>query len=210
MLETLRTTLKAIQAMLNKCVKKVNGITPDADGNVNIKVSWQEVTGRPNISEGTGIASIREGLKTTASGEASHAEGFYTEASGRCTHAEGEHTTASARASHAEGFYTEANGDYSHAEGYITKASGQHQHVQGLNNVEDAGGLYAHIVGNGFSSPSNAHTLSWDGYAWFAGGVYVGSTSGINRDEGSKKLVTADEVTAMIESAMLVDETEVV
>jgi hypothetical protein len=37
---------------------------------------------------------------------------------------------------------------------------------------------------------SNAHTLDWDGNAWFAGDVYVGSTSGSNKDEGSKKLAT--------------------
>lgn len=45
MLEALRTTLKAIQAMLNKCVKKVNGLTPDADGNVQI--GWQELADKP-------------------------------------------------------------------------------------------------------------------------------------------------------------------
>ena len=51
---------------------------------------------------------------------------------------------------------------------------------------------YAHIVGNGTSStPSNAHTLDWDGNAWFSGDVYVGSTSGTNKDSGSKKLVAA-------------------
>ena len=49
---------------------------------------------------------------------------------------------------------------------------------------------FAHVVGNGTSSSarSNAHTLDWDGNAWFAGDIYVGSTSGKNKDEGSKKL----------------------
>jgi hypothetical protein len=32
--------------------------------------------------------------------------------------------------------------------------------------------------------------LDWDGNAWFAGDVYVGSTSGTNKDSGSKKLAT--------------------
>ena len=54
----------------------------------------------------------------------------------------------------------------------------------------------AHIVGNGMSNTkrSNAHTLDWEGNAWYSGDVYVGSTSGTNRDEGSKKLATVEEV----------------
>ena len=57
-------------------------------------------------------------------------------------------------------------------------------------------GNYIHIIGNGQSDEerSNAHTLDWDGNAWFAGDVYIGSTSGANRDEGSKKLVTEEYV----------------
>ena len=48
------------------------------------------------------------------------------------------------------------------------------------------------IIGNGTSKEvrSNAHTLDWSGNAWFAGDVYVGSTSGTNKDTGSKKLAT--------------------
>lgn len=55
---------------------------------------------------------------------------------------------------------------------------------------------YAHIIGNGTSrsARSNAHTLDWDGNAWYQGDVYVGSTSGINKDEGSKKLATEEYV----------------
>lgn len=56
-------------------------------------------------------------------------------------------------------------------------------------------GHFPFVVGNGADNNcSNAHTLDWDGNAWFAGDVYVGSTSGTNRDEGSKKLVTEKEV----------------
>lgn len=63
----------------------------------------------------------------------------------------------------------------------------------------DTKGKYVHIVGNGTSDTerSNAHTLDWDGNAWYAGDVYVGSTSGTNRDEGSKKLATEDKVTEL-------------
>ena len=56
-------------------------------------------------------------------------------------------------------------------------------------------GKYLHIVGNGNDDKrSNAHTLDWSGNAWFAGDVYVGSASGTNQDEGSKKLATEEQI----------------
>ena len=62
-------------------------------------------------------------------------------------------------------------------------------------------GKYAHILGNGtYKNRSNAHTIDWDGNAWFQGDVYVSSTSGIDKDEGSKKLVTEDYVSEAIET----------
>lgn len=65
-----------------------------------------------------------------------------------------------------------ALGDYAHAEGEGTIAAGQAQHVQGRHNIEDTSDIYAHIVGNGDSTTrSNAHTLDWDGNAWFAGAI---------------------------------------
>ena len=127
----------------------------------------------------------------TASGTGSHAEGNGTTAYGMYSHAEGNGTTASGANSHAEGNVTTASGDNSHAEGYYTTASGTYQHVQGRYNIVDDSNTYAHIVGDGTKSkPSNAHTLDWNGNAWFAGDVYVGSTSGTNKDNGSVKLVT--------------------
>ena len=157
-----------------------------------------------------GVSSHAEGYDTTASGSDSHAEGSGTTASSDCSHAEGSGTTASGSDSHAEGFRTTASGSDSHAEGISTTASGvsshaegwnttassDYQHVQGKYNVEDSQGKYAHIVGNGKSTSnhSNAHTLDWNGNAWFAGDVYTGSTSGTNRDEGSKKLATEEYV----------------
>lgn len=54
---------------------------------------------------------------------------------------------------------------------------------------------YLHIVGNGDRDKrSNAHTLEANGTAWYAGDVYVGSTSGTNKDEGSKKLATEEQI----------------
>lgn len=65
-----------------------------------------------------------------------------------------------------------------------------------LVNKSSDRGEYAHIVGNGISEDtrSNAHTLDWNGNAWFAGDVYVKSTSGKNRDNGSLRLVTTEDL----------------
>lgn len=150
--------------------------------------------GRNAKAEGT--YSHAEGHLTTATGEDSHAEGYYTIASGQYSHAEGRSAKAEGTQSHAEGYYTTATGESSHAEGNQTTASGDYQHVQGKFNVADNSGEYADIVGNGTSNTkrSNAHTLDWNGNAWFAGDVYVGSTGGKNKDNGSKKLVTEAEL----------------
>ena len=136
----------------------------------------------------SGAASHAEGYRTVASGQTSHAEGNETEASSPNSHAEGNNTTASGNSSHAEGYITTASGEYSHAEGRTTIAQGNNQHVQGKYNIADT--TSAHIMGNGSGSSnrSNAHTLDWNGNAWFAGDVYTGSTSGTNKDDGSVKL----------------------
>lgn len=146
----------------------------------------------------SGAASHAEGYSTTASGQTSHAEGNQTEASSPNSHAEGDNTTASGNSSHAEGYSTTASGEYSHAEGRTTIAQGNNQHVQGKYNITDT--TSAHIVGNGSdsSNKSNAHTLDWSGNAWFAGDVYTGSTSGKNKDDGSKKLATEEYVTNLV------------
>ena len=140
----------------------------------------------------SGFGSHAEGGSTTASGIVSHAEGGDTTASGDQSHAEGSNTTASGFGSHAEGDHTAASGDQSHAEGSNTIASADYQHVEGTYNIDDgANGDKLHIVGNGTAERrSNAHTLDKSGNAWYAGDVYVGSTSGTNRDAGSKKLAT--------------------
>ena len=137
------------------------------------------------------------GSGTTASGNYSHAEGGGTTASGTVSHAEGDSTTASGTVSHAEGDNTTASGTTSHAEGWGTTAQGNNQHVQGKFNITDT--TSAHIVGNGSPSKrSNAHTIDWHGNAWFAGDVYTGSTSGTNKDDGSKKLATEEYVINLV------------
>lgn len=146
----------------------------------------------------SGYNSHAEGYGTTASNSSSHAEGYGTTASGHASHTEGEGTIATGSNGHAEGFSTRADGQCAHSEGWMTIAASKNQHVEGKCNIKDDGDIYAHIVGNGTSGEdynrSNAHTIDWSGNAWFAGDVYVGSTSGTNKDEGSKKLATTDEL----------------
>lgn len=137
-----------------------------------------------------GENSFAQGESSKAPGKAAHAEGFNTWATGDYSHAEGWASHAYGDYSHAEGS-SESNGLGSHAEGDGTIASGRYSHVQGTFNIKDTSDEYAHIIGNGKErdSRSNAHTLDWEGNAWYAGDVYVGSTSGTNKDSGSVKLV---------------------
>ena len=180
----------------------------DSEGQSLGEYAWAE--GQDTIA--SGLVSHAEGNGTTALGDYSHAEGNQTEASGQGSHAEGTNTTASSYDSHAEGNGTTASGYWSHAEGRFTTASGEYshaegynttartnQHVQGKYNIADT--TSAHIVGNGNSGKeSNAHTIDWSGNAWFAGDVYTGSTSGTNKDGGSKKLATEEYVNNLVGS----------
>ena len=168
------------------------------DTTINPLGQYAQAFGSGTIASGE--YSHAEGAGPKASGAASHAEGYSTTASGQTSHAEGNHTTASGNTSHAEGGETTASGHTSHAEGSGTTAQGNNQHVQGKFNIADK--TSAHIVGNGsrYSNKSNAHTLDWSGNAWFAGDVYTGSTSGKNKDDGSKKLATEEFVTNLVGS----------
>lgn len=133
-----------------------------------------------NNPVGTGSFSLnREG----DIGENSVAIGNEVTASGQYSYAEGSGTTASGKASHAEGSSTTASGENSHAEGSNTTAASEAQHVQGRYNIIDEEGVYLHIVGNGITDKaigkqrSNAHTLDWEGNAWYQGEVRVGGSS---------------------------------
>ena len=94
--------------------------------------------------------------------------------------------------SHSEGENNKAHGQGTHVEGVGNIAKEPYSHVQGKFNLIDEKDIthYAHIVGNGepavinesgeIISPekhSNAHTLDWDGNAWYAGNIKVGGTS---------------------------------
>ncbi len=181
--------------------------TPDVYAQIMDKLNAG--IGCKNLFDGRAVGSVR--MKSAkedvgyqaialnmakASGQNAFASGD-SEASGLWAHAENG-GNASGYMAHAEN-RSEAKGRYSHGEGDHTIASGDSQHAQGRYNVEDTEGRYAHIVGNGNGqSQSNAHTLDWDGNAWFAGDVYVGGKS---QDE-AEKLVKETEIPTVINDAL--------
>lgn len=153
----------------------------------------------------SGYWSHAEGEMTRVTSYASHAEGSYTKmpdnttrygtASGYASHIEGGGCHAEGSCSHSEGLATTTKGNYSHSEGRYTIAGSHAQHVEGIANIEDTASTYIHIAGNGdWDARSNAYHLDWNGNGWFAGDVYVGSTSGTDQDDGSKKLATEEFV----------------
>lgn len=137
--------------------------------NEEIISAWQ--TQKFTLARAPG--SHAEGKNTLALGTASHSEGINTIASLDGAHAEGYKTIASEDFAHAEGQETQANNVAAHAEGSFTIANGENSHVQGRYNLKDDDNKYAHIVGNGTAenARSNAHTLDWDGNAWYAGSL---------------------------------------
>ena len=149
-----------------------------------------------------GYYSHAEGSKSETNTDYAHAEGFKNKASGSASHAEGFQNTVTGDFSHAEGMDTEVRGIGAHAEGDHTKASSNYQHVQGRYNIEDepehnGEGKYAHIVGNGSKDrPSNAHTIDWDGNAWFAGKVTIG--------DASEELATKTDLSTYAKESQLV------
>ena len=160
----------------------------------NIAKTYAHAEGYNNTASGTG--SHAEGYFTKATGQGAHAEGTggfnnktgavaFVQATGVGSHAEGTNTLASGMYSHAQNTACVASGSHSHAEGYHTDACSESQHVQGKWNIKDTANKYAHIVGNGGSNGvrSNAHTLDWDGNAWYQGtmecsGVILTSPNG--------------------------------
>ena len=168
------------------CKTLSSGKSSHAEGN-STTASGDYSHSEGHKTTASGACSHSEGRATKASGNYSHAEGDSTEATGEYSHAEGSQTTASGGRSHTEGGGTVASGEYSHTEGLNTKASGLYSHaegvgatvygdashVQGKYNIDDTDGKYANIVGNGKDhfQRSNAHTLDWEGNAWYAGTV---------------------------------------
>ena len=190
---------------------KMNSQNPVGEGSFSMNRVPDTVIGINSFAEGmmteaSGDYSHAEGHGTTAEGECSHAEGDSTEASGDYSHAEGRNTYAEGAYSHVEGRDNHIHNDYAHVEGCGNSSSGNYSHVQGKYSIGSSNA--AHVVGNGSEDQSsNAHVLDWNGNAWFAGDVYVGSESGIDNDGGSKKLATeeyVDNATANIDLSMKV------
>ena len=140
-----------------------------------------------------------EGNMSQAIGVGSHAEGGGTLAQGTQSHAEGVKTQALGQQAHAEGNNTIAVGDFSHSEGRCTIANGRMQHVQGKFNIEDKSGIYADIVGGGNSDADrkNIRTLDWNGNAWYAGEVKVGT----NKEKLATETVVDTKIANLINSA---------
>lgn len=146
---------------------------------------------------GTGTLSMNR-KSDTVIGNYSVALGIETTSAGTASYAEGQGTIATANFAHVEGLSTVASAPASHAEGINTNASSECQHVQGRHNIGDGTGRYAHIIGNGkyeddVVTHSNAHTVDWNGNAWYQGEVYVGGT---NQDD-AEKLVKSTNVVSI-------------
>lgn len=126
--------------------------------------------GAANLLDGESPGSLR-----SINSSASYTDGYLI---GENAVSLGEATKAYGEASFAEGRGSGASGFASHAEGENTIAASSHQHAQGKWNIADTRNKYAHIIGNGENdnARSNAHTVDWDGNAWFAGTVKVGGT----------------------------------
>lgn len=163
-----------------------NAALNELEGKYAKKDLYDDTTINVGRKAGTEIGSnsTSEGNSTTASGASSHAEGSETIAAGYCSHSEGEGTNAGDDYAHVEGLNTYA-GYCSHAEGEGSNADSACQHVEGKYNISDLSHKYAHIIGNGNSDRerSNAHTVDWEGNAWYAGDVFNGngvSLDGLN------------------------------
>lgn len=164
---------------------KATGVASHVEGNQTEAGLQAHAEG--DQTKATGETAHAEGRLTEASGASSHAEGKNTKATGYRAHAEGTNTKSTNESTHSEGIDTEANGRASHSEGTGTVANGENQHTQGKYNVKDTENKYAHIIGNGTSDTarSNAHTVDWNGNAWFAGDV-EGAKDGVTHKLSEK------------------------
>ena len=156
-------------------------------------------------STSSGWKSVVLGDHNIADNEYAFATGCYTKSHGIAGSTFGNQAT------------TNTNSWCAMSSGIHTVANGLAQHVFGMNNIPDpevdnyntkSDNLL--IVGNGdYLSygndydnryESNAMTLDWSGNAWFSGDVYVGSTSGTNKDSGSVRLMKTGEAYTKSES----------
>ena len=195
-----------------------NGHYSHAEGS-NTRAIGNAAHAEGNATNAEGSHSHAEGLLTHAQGDFSHAEGENSRATGDASHAEGNNSVAESPYSHAEGNGTCAVGRSQHVQGEynvidervlpeipepdpnIETPTGNEERDESIPPEYDPEadsrrnrGKYAHIVGNGTSDEnrSNAHTIDWDGNAWFAGTVKVGGTG--QDDKNAKELATKEYV----------------
>lgn len=140
-------------------------------------------------------ACIKEGLRSTASGDFSHAEGLQTEASGSISHVEGECSIASGVASHAEGYSTEASGEKSHAEGNSTTASKVSSHAEGDSTT--ASGKCSHAEGvsttaEGMCSHAEGSMTYAEGEISHAEGTNSHAVGSVSHAEGTNTLAEGE------------------
>ena len=165
---------------------EIRGTCSMACGNGNSVEGMESFAcGRNNLC--TGPYSFCCGSNNTANGVSSVACGTFNESLGRSALAIGENNSVLH--------------DYSVALGYRLITGDAFQTVVGKCNVEDSNALF--IVGNGYTRSNgsvitkygkNAMSVSVTGDGWFAGDVYVRSTSGTNKDNGSVRLATVKEL----------------
>lgn len=148
-------------------------------------------------TEATGNGSIALGDHATAGGDGSVALKGMAEGEGSVAgpfgYADGRRSFAMAGAN--------ANADYSVAFGDGIEARGENSFVYGRWNIPDSENKYAHIVGNGTGEyiqeeenvdRSNAHTLDWEGNAWFAGTI-EGTAMILKSPNGSRFKITVGD-----------------
>ena len=185
------------------------GYTIEEGTIITIEDKVHHTTSNEVVKQGAEI--FNNYVENKAVGYYSHAEGGSTQAVGTCAHAEGSDTIAKGLFSHAEGCYTVSSGNSSHTEGFWTLAGSDYQHVEGKFNIEDTEGKYIHIAGNGTTNGSgfeavrsNAHTLDWNGNAWFQGNVSIDGTPTNDKNLVTKKYV--DDIVANATPAIITEE----
>ena len=183
-------------------IKVGNNLTIREDGTLDAEAGGTSIdTSNFATKDKYGDTGINIGRKSgTTVGEGSIAYGKQSTASGTSALAGG-YCTANGSYATALGVDSVAGGYGAFAAGQAAKSNGTGQVALGKYNIENSTQVL--IVGNGTSSSakSNAFTIEQDGSAWVEGPIYVGSTSGTNKDDGSKKLATETYVDDAVANA---------
>ncbi len=142
--------------------------------NNNIYVRCGHVEGALNVVRGSTPSNVApnanhvEGKanETGINSYVCHVEGFKNLVDGQYVHVEGMQNTVASGVANA------------HVEGKGHNAYVDEVHIQGKFSLNDTEKKYLHITGNGKSDTkrSNAHTVDWDGNAWYSRNVTIVGT----------------------------------